>query len=357
MKNEAFLDHHEVSLRKRWEEHRAAMPKARIFDIAAAMKVSELELVAAHCGCESVRLRPEFGEILKSVARLGTVMALTRNQFAVIEKTGVYDKVEIMGKMGLVLNSGIDLRLFFAKWCYAYGVTSRKGDSLMRSLQFFDASGTAIHKVFLRDNSKDLEYRELIKDFSDSAYPSPHAIYLSPRSVELRVKQAPSSLDRERLHADWRALKDTHDFIKLLKGHKVEREQALVHVADPDLARPVAPSALRQCLELARDQRCSIMVFVGNDGAIEIHTGLIQNVKVLGPWLNILDDDFNLHLREDLLARAWVVRKPTVDGIVSSLELFAEDGFLIGQVFGERKPGKAELGEWRAILETLPQSS
>src|SRR5690348_18119092 len=29
---------------------------------------------------------------------------------------------------------------------------------------------------------------------------------------------------------------------------------------------------------------------------------------------NILDPDFNMHLREDLIESAWVVRKPTTDG-------------------------------------------
>jgi hypothetical protein len=46
----------------------------------------------------------------------------------------------------------------------------------------------------------------------------------------------------------------------------------------------------------------------------------------MGPWLNVLDPGFNLHLREDLIASAWIVRKPTADGVVSSLELFDAGG-------------------------------
>jgi putative hemin transport protein len=67
----------------------------------------------------------------------------------------------------------------------------------------------------------------------------------------------------------------------------------------------------------------------------------------------VLDPGFNLHLREDHIASAWIVRKPTVDGLVTSLELFDADGNVIAMLFGERKPGKPELDQWRALVETL----
>jgi putative hemin transport protein len=47
------------------------------------------------------------------------------------------------------------------------------------------------------------------------------------------------------------------------------------------------------------------------------------------------------------------VRKPTVDGIVTSVELFNDDGEAIAMFFGERKPGKPELSTWRALTDDL----
>jgi putative hemin transport protein len=73
----------------------------------------------------------------------------------------------------------------------------------------------------------------------------------------------------------------------------------------------------------------------------------------MGPWLNVLDPGFNLHLREDHIAQAWLVRKPTVDGLVCSLELFDAQGRNIAMMFGERKPGQAERCDWRTLLESL----
>jgi putative hemin transport protein len=98
------------------------------------------------------------------------------------------------------------------------------------------------------------------------------------------------------------------------------------------------------------------MCFVGNPGCIQIHTGPVKTLKVMGPWFNILDPSFNLHLREDAIHQAWVVRKPTRDGIVTSLELFDKDGFCFVQFFGERKPGKSEREDWREMVAALPRT-
>jgi putative hemin transport protein len=76
-------------------------------------------------------------------------------------------------------------------------------------------------------------------------------------------------------------------------------------------------------------------------------------VKLAGPWLNVLDDGFNLHLRGDAIASSWIVRKPVPEGMVTSLELYAEDGTQIVQVFGKRKPGIPEREDWRALLAQL----
>ncbi len=52
--------------------------------------------------------------------------------------------------MGLALGEDIDLRLFFAQWHAGFAVTEWANDPARPpalSLQFFDAGGTAVHKV------------------------------------------------------------------------------------------------------------------------------------------------------------------------------------------------------------------
>jgi putative hemin transport protein len=68
-------------------------------------------------------------------------------------------------------------------------------------------------------------------------------------------------------------------------------------------------------------------------------------------WLNVLDPEFNLHLIESSIDQCWIVRKPTLDGFVTSVECFNSHGEQILQVFGKRKPGIEELQEWRKLVE------
>jgi len=85
-------------------------------------------------------------------------------------------------------------------------------------------------------------------------------------------------------------------------------------------------------------------------GCIQIHTGPVVRIEPRGPWINVLDDGFNLHLRTDLVASAWVVRKPTVDGDVTSVEIYDATGEMMVQFFGERKPGQTERDDWRQLI-------
>jgi putative hemin transport protein len=150
----------------------------------------------------------------------------------------------------------------------------------------------------------------------------------------------------------WRAMKDTHDFFGLLRQFKVTRTQGL-RLADPEFVQAMPVTVVKDLLDLAAGASTPIMVFVGNPGMLQIHSGPIQKVVSIGVWINVMDPRFNLHLRSDSVAQAWLVRKPTVDGIVTSVELFNDRGEAIAMFFGERKPGNPELTAWRALVDEL----
>jgi putative hemin transport protein len=48
-----------------------------------------------------------------------------------------------------------------------------------------------------------------------------------------------------------------------------------------------------------------------------------------------------------------VVRKPTRDGDVTSLELLDANGGIIARFFGKRKPGQPERTDWRSVVQAL----
>ena len=330
------------------EAYRQENPKARARNVAEALGVSEAELLATGCGANVVRLRPEFPALLMELEPCGPLMALTRNDACVHEKTGVYRNGEVMAKhrMGLFADEAIDLRLFFDAW--HLGFHAEEGGR--RSLQFFDADGTAVHKVYAVDGTDLAAFTALVEKYraDDQAPEQPVAPKIRPAA-----ETPEADLDLAAFYADWRALQDTHDFFGMLRKHGVSRRQA-VRFAPADLARPVATGSARRVLDEAAASGQPIMVFVGSRGCVQIHTGPVSKVMAAGPWYNVLDPGFNLHLREDLIAEAYVVVKPTVDGVVTALECFDAHGELIVQFFGKRKPGVPEREDWRALAASLP---
>ena len=327
----------------------AAEPGLRARDIATRLGISEAELLALGTGGMTVtRLRPEWTKIIAAVPALGRVMALTRNESVVHERKGVYGALEGGAHVGLIVGEDIDLRIFFTQWKSGFGVVEElKDGGTRRSLQFFDAQGVAIHKIYETGKSDPAAFDALIAQFA--AEDTPLEIAPVP---EKKKPLADSKIDVAGFRAAWDAMKDTHEFHGLVTKFKVERLQGLRLAGEARAAR-VPAASLRAALETARDRDVPIMVFVGNPGMIQIHTGPVSNLKPMGPWFNVLDEAFNLHLREDHIDSAWVVWKPTEDGTVTSLELFDKDGTLIATLFGKRKPGQPEDLAWREIVNGL----
>ncbi|WP_322044487.1 hemin-degrading factor [Paraburkholderia sp. J67] len=327
--------------------------KLRHREAAAELGVSEGEALAAFVGEHVVRLdaqsADEFATLFESMPLLGEVMVLTRNDAVVHEKIGTFGKMSRTGPVGLTVGRAIDLRIFYAKWASAFAVREVYDDGVRESLQFFDAQGVAVTKVYLRDASDHVAFDTLVeRHAAPSQQPGLSVERAQPRAPQRDDVQ----IDVQGFRAAWAAMKDTHEFFDILRKFGVGRLQAL-RLADPAYAEPIALDAIEALLNDAASTQLPIMVFVGNPGMIQIHTGPVQTIRTMGPWLNVLDADFNLHLRANLVAHAWVVRKPTSDGIVTSVELFDAAGENITMLFGARKPGQAEREDWRAAVQRL----
>lgn len=342
------------NLAQRWASLKNDDSKLRIRDAAARLGVSEMELLATRLGKDAddvIRLKAPWPEIVNAVSGVGSVMALTRNESCVHERHGVYGKLSGNVHVGLIVGDDIDLRIFFGSWAYGFAVSEEARGHTRRSLQFFDGAGQTIHKIYVTEETNKVAFAQIIKDFRHEQQSLEDSLAPAPASAE-RATLADQDIDVVALRKEWSGLQDTHDFFGLLRHHKVGREQAF-RLAGQDYASPVAAKAAREMLEIAAKDDLPIMVFVGNRGMIQIHTGPVKRLVATGPWFNVLDPMFNLHLREDAIASAWVVRKPTRDGVVTSLELFDKTGELIVSFFGKRKPGIPEMTAWQALAESL----
>jgi len=348
MKTETLED-----LKSRWTQLQIEQPKLRIRDAARELGVSEVELLATNCGDHVRRLHGPWDVLLKEFSNLGHVMCLTRNEAAVHERHGHFRQTEFFHGMGQVVGPDIDLRLFLSHWHLGFSVIDQTPDGPRQSFQFFDQDGTAIHKVYLQNDSNHALFEQLTTRHLHEDQGTGQVVIPLP---DARPDKPDSEIDIPAFQTAWAAMQDTHEFFALTRKFGAGRLQSL-RLAAHEMARQVSAIGGRQAIELAAAQHVPIMIFVGSVGTIQIHTGQVNNLKSFGPWFNILDEEFNLHLRQDLVAQVWVVRKPTRDGNVTSIELYDEAGENIALIFGKRKPGELEDPAWREIVRTIEEGA
>ena len=348
-----------ASLRERFSLARTSGKRAK--DAAESLGISEGAAIAAHTaehdyGLKATPLKGPWVELLQALELCGPVMALTRNASTVHEKTGIYQNISATGDMGLALGQEIDLRLFLNRWHAGFAVfepANKPKNPPAQSLQFFDAHGMAIHKIFVRQETDRNIFNDIVSQFTGSNIetvftPAPPKAAITPDA----------ELDAAGLTQAWSQMTDTHQMFGLINKFKAERQQAF-RLVEGQFSQRAKPEAVHMLLDEASIDGTSIMVFVSSSGCIQIHSGPVKRIEPMvtdtAKWLNVLDEGFNLHLREDMIANAWIVEKPTADGVVTSVEVFDAHGDLMAMFFGSRKPGVPEQQAWRDIAARLPR--
>ncbi|CAM3110402.1 putative hemin transport protein [Paracoccus aminovorans] len=328
---------------------RLAEDGGRPYDLAERLGVPEAALVAAQVGHGATRIDALPGRLIPHVQALGEVMALTRNRSCVIEKVGTYNDFHDGDHAAMTVDPEIDLRMFPRHWVHGFAVEKAGDAGIRRSVQVFDAAGDAIHKIHLREGSDLAAWQALVRalaveDQSDSGS------FAAREPVE-PAKSAPERVDV--LRREWSGMTDTHQFNILIRRLKMNRLGAYRIVGAP-FVRPLSVEAVPALIERVQAEGAGVMIFVGNQGCIEIHSGRFEVLKPIGPWLNVMDPRFNLHLRGDHVAEVWAVEKPTKRGPALSVEAFDAEGGLIFQCFGLRPEKGGDAAAWSALVAGLP---
>ncbi len=360
MKNTLSKKQSPEQISQAWNRIQESIPGIRIREAAVQLGLSEAQLLATLVGKEAIRLKPEWAALLKRFPELGRIMALTRNNSCILEHKGTFEKIRVAGKgkhaMATVIGP-IEARVFLKSWHLSFAVKQQKGDRLLTSLQFFDHEGQAILKIYLQEESNYNAFEEIVADFKAEDQSQEQELTAYAKNEFSR------EVDKSSFLEDWANLKDTHAFFPLLKKYNVDRINA-IEIAEDRFTYPISVSSIKEMLEKAARQKLPIMIFAGNRGNIQIHQDKVRSIRLLErgnagaeKWLNVLDPDFNMHLRIDLIRNAWVVKKPTKDGDVTSIECYDNKGELAVQFFGFRKPGRPELNEWKQLVDSLGEMS
>ncbi|PTV95200.1 putative hemin transport protein [Rhodobacter aestuarii] len=275
---------------------RAKKPRVFARDFAEGLGITEAELCAAFLGSHATRIIADPSVVLPRVTALGEVMALTRNDSCVLEKVGQYDNFAYTPEGAQVVNGTIELQLDPARWIHAFAWDEPTNKGPKRSIQIYDASGEAVHKVHLREASDAEAWAKLVADL---------------------------------------ALPDQSDALNLAP-------KAAARAAEPHGVQ-LAGGAVEKLMYRAGELGLSVRFTVESNGCMETHRGSIHRVLPAGPWINVLDPGLELHLRMDHMAAVWRDRE--------TVEAFDAEGRLIVQM-GAGDEDAAET--WRAMLDDLP---
>ncbi|MBK1872234.1 MULTISPECIES: hemin-degrading factor [unclassified Marinobacter] len=345
----------EISLKDRWQLLMSEQPNLRIRNAAALLGVSEMELMMCREEGALTPLTNDFGALITELESVGEVMMLARNDEMVHEITGHLKGFKVTGGGSMGLSVGeMDLRVFFRSWAFGFQVVEEVRSGTRHSLQFFDASGRAIQKVYKTAGTDAEAWDALVAKYQADQPVTPEL--KSAPSPEPRVD--PASVDVSALQQDWATLKDVHHFHAMLKRNKVDRLTA-VELVGPAYTRKLMGSTdsiespLDELLLQVKTNQCPIMVFVGNPGIVQIWTGQVDNIRRVGEWMNVLDPGFNLHAKTGDVTDWWTVKRPSVDGTITSLEGYNANGEIVLTVFGKRKPGQTESADWQAEVRVL----
>jgi putative hemin transport protein len=298
-------------------EWRALRDREAPDSLAAAarrLEVAEGDLVAALCGQGVVRLDPPFGDLVRALGRLGPVRAVTRNAHASIETAGVYPPPDA-GSSGY--RGQIGVRLFLEQWRLGFAVDAAlaPGDGPM--LAFYDVRGDAVHETRLDAGSDHGAFTRLVDLFASfDQTPGTTSIVASPQMA------APNG----------------------------DLGRSLRQAAH---SRPVATTALATVLEGARRDVVPVSLAVRSRGVVQRYSGCLDEVEQAAGAIHARAPGMRMQVAGRGVAETWVVRTPSLDGPVSSLEVLDATASVVCSLSATRRPGEPESRAWFVLLDEL----
>jgi putative hemin transport protein len=302
-------------------------------DAATQLAVSEGEVLALLAGdpahrVQATRLRASWKEMLQSLGGCGPLLALTRNGAASCEQVGRFSHVRERGGSAVAKGDRLHLRLFLDRWHAAFAVRDTQDPEAIR-LQFFDRGGNEVHQVRAWQGTDRAALLRVIDRFSWPAFATPFRGGAATRNACRPLFAAadpggapPVAAAPGRQRVAWRA----------------------APVALCDLLRAVSQAGLR------------VAIAVGSLGCQQRHSGPLRHLQPLQvqqtSWLHVLDEGFNLHLREDRIRELQVVETATPQGIVTSVLAVGTGGEQIVTLTGERGASGGQHALWRRLLAT-----
>ena len=244
--------------------------KIRIRDAAHSLNTCEAELLSTEIGDNVMYLNiPDFNIFFKELFALDKVMFLIRTDSVVHEKTVLLKDLEFVNNHFIYLSDKTSLLTFDCKLLkYVFFEKKEHVNRKLRSFQFFDNNGHAVLKIYLKGHSKNKFDEIALKYKIDYNY---------------ELQSILSTVNKEKQDID--KLIDVDLFFLSDNNFKCEKKLFKGKI-------------LRYFLESISSNAFPIQIHAMGIESIQYHRDCIKNVVDYGPWINVMDKNFNIHVLE-----------------------------------------------------------
>ena len=261
-------------LKKKWISFQSDNKKIRIRDAANQLGVSEAELLSTEI-CQNTFFLSinNYNTFFQDILSLDKIMFLIRSNSVVHEKIVRTKDIKLINNYLFYNESNnsnllkFDIKLF--KYAFFQSKKHRKID--LKSFQIFNFKGDAILKIYLKGDDK-IKFNEI-----GLKYKCNYNYELQSKSV---VK---SNNNNPKKHIDL--------YFKDIVEKSKKREYFLKE------------NPLRRILASTSKSKELIQIYAIGLGTIQYHEDIVDKIIDYGPWINVIDEDFNLHVLEKKLTQ------------------------------------------------------
>ena len=277
--NHCKMQDFDQSLKERLADYRKTNPKAYLRSVASELGSNEASLIVFEEECAFLDLSKGLLSLLNEVKALGQLTAITRNDFAVSEFTSEIAAIEDKGKVIRVHMSNAKIEISATQIVLGLLVIKESRNSV----QLYDKYGDSAVKFFIKDDQADI-------------------------TALSRAEHSHSSFED-------RAVRPFEI------GSEIKKQVGLV----------------RALIERHADLEKEIGIVVANHAAVQSFTGEIHKVVDARGWFNILDADYNLHLKDEEIEEVYAKQmqdKVEISALSKQnkiLSLEIEKSFLTGE--------------------------
>lgn len=306
--------------------------------------------LSAQCGKQSYCLKTDWVYFLQQLRRFAAAdIVLYHGNSSHCHRLRLY-KMSVAANSVYLQDTQGRLSIDLSYWhCgFLYIADKRNCDSHF-SFHIFDIYGVLLCSIMPEQPLSQIE-RYFFKKICTQCVQYEYFM-LSPQCQlchQCRIGQA----DTVSLLSHWRHLNSEHAIPVILAKHGLTRLEA-VQLLAPHFSQVIKVSAFFELMQHIEQQSWNISLSLHSSNMLQSYQGgICASYQAVYHWY-CYGQNFYLQLEQAALASAWIVHKPSSEGLLSSLELYHHSGELLLSLTDLPTGDVVQRGEWFKYLQLL----